>query len=69
MKINFREGRFQQLLLEAKSLNVSIPKLIDIILEAHYTNKYSHKGVNKFETEIRERVPTDPERNTNTYKN
>lgn len=62
MKIKFREERFNQLLEEAKSLGLSIPKLIDDILEVHYTNRCSHIGVNKIEREIRERVPYCPER-------
>ena len=43
MKINFSETRFKQLLEEARNKEISIPKLINQILETHY--KYSYKGV------------------------
>ena len=44
MKINFRQERFSQLLEEAKAKGLSIPRLIDEILESHYTSS-SHEGV------------------------
>jgi len=43
MKINFSDSRFKQLSEEAREKDISIPKLINIILNDHY--KYSHAGV------------------------
>ena len=47
MKINFSTDRFEQLLNEAREKDVSIPKLIDVILNEHY--KDSHIGVENYE--------------------
>lgn len=51
MKINFSSIRFEQLLNEAKEKEVSIPKLIDTILDDHY--KDSHEGVEQHENKGR----------------
>ena len=69
MKINFRDERFQQLLSEAQELDVSIPKLIDSILENHYSHKYSHTGVEEIEREIRSGFSVNPEGCTHINKN
>lgn len=62
MNVKFTEERFNQLLEEARELNISIPKLIDSVLEVHYVRRRSHRGVDTIERKIRERVPTYPER-------
>ena len=67
MNIKFTEERFNQLLEEARELDISIPKLIDSVLEIHYVRRRSHRGVNKIERKEREGVPDYPERDTNTY--
>ncbi|MCP4989206.1 MAG: hypothetical protein GY928_25055 [Colwellia sp.] len=68
MNIKFTEERFNQLLEEARVLDISIPKLIDSVLDTHYVRRRSHRGVNTIGTKIRKRVSTDPERCTHPYK-
>ena len=43
MKINFCEKRFKELLTESKDKKISIPNLINKILDKHYN--YSYEGV------------------------
>lgn len=45
MKITFPSKEYEQLLIEAKHLNVSIPSLIIQIIKEHYKQE-PHKGVN-----------------------